>query len=100
MKLDYLLYFFLLAASLFLFLRTIINWQLINLIEGTCHPKIFGAGPMDLFLTVRHYLRSAIKFWWKGNDFKAWKVFSNIISSLFYLSLLGWFATFIVGYKL
>ena len=82
------------------FMRLIVNWVLLNEVEGTSHPKIFNAKPMDLFLTVRHFTISAFKIWWTGGEFKKLKYFSNTLSTSLYISIASLILIIIIEYKI
>jgi|GEM_PF-3422213 len=100
MNLDnFLSLLFLIVVGLYMF-RGVFNWILLNQVNGTTHPKIFNAKPIDLILSTRHLAISFLNGWWKGDEFRAMKTISNLISGLFYLAILTLISTFIIGYKL
>ena len=101
MTLDYFLTaLFYLILTLYL-IRGMFNWVLLNLVEGTSHPRIsLFASPKDLILTINHMARSFLKPWWKGEDYKTMKAISNVLSGMLYAAIAILVIVFIVGYKL
>ena len=100
MKAEIFLSFLLLINSTIFFIRGMINWSLLNSQEGTNHPKITNAKPIDLILTIRHLLKSFLKFWWIGSDDRILKILSNSMSTILYLGILIFVGFFVLEYKI
>lgn len=101
MKIEEFLYLLLfLALGLFL-VRWLINWNLLNLKNGTSF-SMFRANYSltNFFGLFRHMAISEWKVWWFDiQDQKTMKVVSNILSAIIYLLVIGLVITIIIEYK-
>lgn len=68
-------------------LRGLLNWTLLNKLEGTNHPRIVHSKPIDLILTIRHLTISFLKPWWTREEYGARKRISNVFSVFLYIAI-------------
>jgi hypothetical protein len=89
MKIESILnYLFIIAICLFL-LRWILNWVILNEINKTKYSPFRMSYSLDDFLPMmKHIAISEWKIWWKGDDLKELKNYSNLLSGGLYFSIL------------
>jgi len=81
-------YLFIVAFFLFL-LRWALNWVILNRVNKTSY-SLFRTdySISDYFPLIKHIAISEWKIWWKGDDQKKLKGYSNVLSGGLYILIL------------
>jgi endo-1,4-beta-mannosidase len=89
-------YVFIIAICLFL-LSWSLNWVILNRINKTTYSPFrtnYSIG--DFMPMMKHVAISEWKIWWKGEDFRELKGYSNLLSGALYFSTLLIFLLFVI----
>lgn len=101
MRIESLLNFLSIFAVCSFLLRWLLNWIILNRINKTKYSPFRTDYSIDDFIPfMKHVAISEWQIWWKGDDLKEMKCYSNLLSGALYFSIaLGFLLLIILRVK-
>jgi hypothetical protein len=97
MRIESILNYLLIFAICSFLLRWSLNWIILNRINKTRHSPFRADYRVDDFIPLmKHVAISEWKIWWKGDDLKELKLYSNLLSGILYFLILFIFLLMVI----
>ena len=80
--------------------RSVLNWVILNKLEGTNQPNLSRPSLYGLILTFRHTMISVVKLYWFEKNRSLLMKISNSISVSLYFVLVSFMLILLFTYKL
>lgn len=80
--------------------RSVLNWVILNKLEGTNQPNLSRPSLYGLILTFRHTMISVVKLYWFEKNRSLLMKISNSISVSLYFVLVSFMLILLFAYKL